>query len=114
MMWPAKDVAATVIEDLLLSIRAETPTPESVEGYLVSQGWSVRARSPRWVELRRGTAPDEHIVEIPQLAHAPDYPRVVERVLTFLADIEGRPVEHVHRHICQTLIRHDRSAPTSR
>ena len=46
---------------------------------------------------------DEEVsVEVPQRALAPDYPRVVTRVLDYLGELEGRPVAVVHQDVIST------------
>lgn len=66
------------------------PTPEQVGAYLLATGWTVHPASdtdPRgWLIWQRG----EHLVRLPRTP-LEDYPRLLARVLTAVAYIEGRP-----------------------
>lgn len=88
--------------DLIIPQRAATPTPGEVGAYLRAAGWEACDVNERWVEFRRVLGDEEATVEVPQRLLAPDYPRVVMRVLDYLAELEARPVAMVHQDVLST------------
>jgi len=88
-----------VSTDLIIPQRAATPTPGEVTAYLRATGWFASVVNERWAEYRRQLDDGDAVVEVPQRAQAPDYARVVLRVLDYLAELERRPVATVHQDI---------------
>jgi len=88
-----------VTSDLIIPQRATTPTPGEVTAYLRATGWAAGHVNERWAEYRRQLNDGEAVVEVPQREQAPDYARVVLRMLDYLAELERRPIATLHQDI---------------
>lgn len=82
---------------LTVAQAAPAPAPDEVASWLRHAGWTLSASDDAWAVFEADRFGERVAVELPQRAAAPDYPRVLEMLLTDLARLERRrPGELLH------------------
>lgn len=75
------------------------PAPGEVAAYLVQQGWALQRADARWAEYVKQLEAEAVVLEVPLLADAPDYARVLTFLLEDIARLESRTPAAVLRDI---------------
>jgi hypothetical protein len=78
---------------------AAVPSPAELAAYLRQKGWSLKTADARWALYAKPVDGEEIVFEVPQLAAAPDFARVVGFLLDDIARFEQRNAASVLRDV---------------
>ena len=72
-------------------------SPTDVGAYLRTTGWIASETRGRWKVFEKDFEGGRVEIEVPMISDAPDYPRLVRRMLEDLSRLEDRPIEVLER-----------------